>query len=57
MKELPPFGNDTANAHKMSKWKPIKYLILENENSGNLSSISILSFFSYEVDFPPQNSF
>ena len=42
---LPPFGNDTANAHRLSKWKPIKNLILPNENSWNLTSKSILSFF------------
>ena len=42
---LPPVGNDTANAHRFSKWKPINNLILPNENSWNLSSKSILSFF------------
>ena len=39
---LPPFGNDTANGCKVSKLKSTKYLSLLNENSGNVSSKSIL---------------
>ena len=46
---LPPFGNDTANAHKLSKWKPIKNLVLPNEHSWNLLTKSILSFFHMAV--------
>ena len=45
LKLLSPFGNDNANAHRVSKWKAIKDLPLPNENSGNLSLRSILSIF------------
>ena len=51
----PPFGNDTANAHRLGKGKQTKNIILQNENSGNLSSKSIPSFLKYEFCFPPQN--
>ena len=50
---LPPFGNDTANAHRLSKCKPNKNLILPNENSWNLTSKSIKFWWKFWSNCEP----
>ena len=53
---LPPFGNDIANTCWVIKSRPIGNLIsFSNKQSGNLSSISKLTFFRMTL-FPTSKS-